>query len=77
MPDRIEMDPRVCNGNPVIRGTRIPVAVILDHLAAGEPWEGILAGFPELTREDIAAALVGRPQPMLRGQGFIAGPPAV
>ena len=33
MSDRIEVNPRVCNGNPVIRGTRIPVAVILDHLA--------------------------------------------
>ena len=58
MSDRIEVNPRVCNGNPVIRGTRIPVAVILDHLAAGETWEAILKGFPELTREDISAALV-------------------
>ena len=56
--DRIEIDPRVCNGNPVIRGTRIPVAVVLDHLAAGETWESILDGFPELTREDISATLV-------------------
>ena len=56
--DRIEINPRVCNGNPVIRGTRIPVAVILDHLAADETWESILEGFPELAREDIAAALV-------------------
>ena len=56
--DRIEMNARVCNGNPVIRGTRIPVAVVLDHLAAGETWESILEGFPELTREDISAALV-------------------
>ena len=58
MLDRIEVDPRVCNGNPVVRGTRIPVAVILDHLAAGESWESISRGFPELTREDIAAALI-------------------
>jgi uncharacterized protein (DUF433 family) len=58
MRDRIEINPRVCNGNPVIRGTRIPVAVILDHLATGETWESVLEGFPELAREDIAAALV-------------------
>ena len=58
MLNRIEIDPRVCNGNPVVRGTRIPVAVILDHLAAGESWDSILRGFPELSREDIAAALV-------------------
>lgn len=57
MLDRIEVNPCVCNGNPVVRGTRIPVAVILDHLAAEESWESVLRGFPELTREDIAAAL--------------------
>lgn len=58
MVDRIEMNPRVCNGNPVIRGTRITAAVILEHLAMDESWESILRGFPELTREDIAAVLV-------------------
>lgn len=58
MSERIEINPRVCNGNPVIRGTRIPVAVILDHLAAGETWESIRRGFPELETEDISAALV-------------------
>jgi len=55
--DRIELNPRVCNGKPVIRGTRIPVSVILDCLAVGESWEELLKGYPELTREDIAAAL--------------------
>jgi len=58
MTDRIEINPRVCNGEPVIRGTRIPVAVILDHLSAGTTWESLLDGFPELTRDDISAALV-------------------
>lgn len=43
---------------PVIKGTRIPVAVILEQLAEGEPWERLLAGYPELTREDIQAALL-------------------
>ena len=57
MLEQIEIDPRVCNGNPVVRGTRIPVAVILDHLAAGQSWESILEGFPELSREDIVAVL--------------------
>lgn len=55
--ERIEIDPRVCGDNPVVRGTRIPVAVILDHLAAGESWQSILKGFPELSREDIVAVL--------------------
>jgi uncharacterized protein (DUF433 family) len=46
--DRIEIDPRRCGGTPVIRGTRIPVAVILDQLAMRETWESILQGYPEL-----------------------------
>lgn len=55
--DRIEIDPRRCGGSPVIRGTRIPVTVLLDQLAGGETWESLLAGYPELAREDIQAAL--------------------
>jgi uncharacterized protein (DUF433 family) len=55
--DRIEINPGVCNGKPVIKGTRIPISVILDQIAEGESWERILAGFPELKREDIQAAL--------------------
>lgn len=55
--ERIELNPRVCNGKPVIRGTRIPVSVILEQIAEGESWDAILQGYPELTREDIHAAL--------------------
>jgi len=55
--DRIEIDPRRCGGTPVISGTRIPVAVLLDELTSGETWESLLAGYPELRREDIQAAL--------------------
>ena len=58
MVDRIEIDPRRCGGTPVIKGTRIPVTVILDQLASGETWESLLEGYPELSREDIQAALV-------------------
>ena len=56
--DRIEMNPKVCNGKPVIRGTRIPVSVILEQIAEGESWDALLAGYPELHREDIQAALL-------------------
>lgn len=56
--DRIEIDPRCAGGTPVIKGTRIPVAVILEQLAAGESWESLLIGYPELTRPDIQAALL-------------------
>jgi uncharacterized protein (DUF433 family) len=56
--DRIELNPKVCNGKPVIKGTRIPVTVILEQIAEGESWESILGGYPELTKEDIHAALM-------------------
>lgn len=55
--EHIEIDPRVCGGKPVIKGTRIPVAVLVDQLAEGESWGKLLAGYPELTDEDIRAAL--------------------
>ena len=55
---RIELDPRVCNGKPVIKGTRIPVSVIIEQVAEGESWDKILSGYPELTRDDIHAALL-------------------
>jgi len=55
--DRIEIDPRVCNGKPVIKGTRIPVSVILELVAAGVSWVEVLSDYPELKQEDIQAAL--------------------
>jgi len=55
MLERIEIDPRRCGGTPVVKGTRIPVAVILDQLAGGETWQSLLEGYPDLTREDIQA----------------------
>jgi uncharacterized protein (DUF433 family) len=55
--DRIEIYPRVCNGRPVVKGTRIPISVILEQIAEGESWETILAGYPELKREDLQAVL--------------------
>ena len=57
MNERIEINPRVCGGQPVIKGTRIPVAVILEQLADNENWDSLLRGYPELTRADIRAAL--------------------
>ena len=57
MSERIEINPRVCGGQPVIKGTRISVTAILEQLAGGESWDSILRGYPELTRVDIQAAL--------------------
>jgi len=56
--ERIELNPRVCNGKPVIKGTRIPVSVILEQIAEGETLETLLSGYPELKREDIQSALL-------------------
>lgn len=51
------MDPAVCHGKPVIRGTRVLVANILADLAAGETPVQILLNYPGLSEEDIRAAL--------------------
>jgi uncharacterized protein (DUF433 family) len=55
--ERIEINPKVCNGRPVIKGTRIPISVILELIAEGGSWDKILSGYPELEKEDIQAAL--------------------
>jgi uncharacterized protein (DUF433 family) len=54
---RIAVDTNICFGKPCIRGTRIWVSLILDFLANGMPLEEILAEYPQLTREDIRAAI--------------------
>jgi len=53
---RIEVDPRVMLGKPVIRGTRIPVELILRKLSEGATEEDILDAYPHLSLEDIRAA---------------------
>jgi uncharacterized protein (DUF433 family) len=54
---RITIDPKVLAGKPVVRGTRISVAFILDLLANGWTIEEILENYPQLEREDVIAAL--------------------
>jgi uncharacterized protein (DUF433 family) len=54
---RIRIDPNVCFGKPTIRGTRIWVSLILDLLADGLSAEAIIADYPQLTHDDIRAAL--------------------
>jgi uncharacterized protein (DUF433 family) len=57
MSDRIEINPRICGGQPVIKGTRISVSAILEQLADGESWDSVLRGYPEPARADLQAAL--------------------
>jgi uncharacterized protein (DUF433 family) len=54
--ERIEINPDIMAGKPVIRGTRVPVELVLRKLGAGMPPEAILADHPRLTHDDIRAA---------------------
>ena len=54
---RVTVDPNICAGKPCIRGTRIYIAIILDALAEGMTPEEIIDHYPQLTLEDIRAAL--------------------
>ncbi|OGO64300.1 MAG: hypothetical protein A2Z45_07555 [Chloroflexi bacterium RBG_19FT_COMBO_55_16] len=55
--ERISVDPNICFGKPCIRGTRIWVSLILDFLASGTTMEELLEEYPQLTVEDIRAAI--------------------
>jgi uncharacterized protein (DUF433 family) len=55
--DHIASDPEILRGKPRIKGTRIPAGLVLGHLAAGQTAEEIIAEFPDLTRDQIAACL--------------------
>lgn len=55
--DRITFDPEQCGGRPCVRGTRTRVTDVLSLLAAGDTREQILADYPWLEADDIAACL--------------------
>ena len=55
--DRVRIDPKVMLGKPVIRGTRVTVELILRKIAEGASDDQILAAYPQLTRDDIRAAV--------------------
>jgi uncharacterized protein (DUF433 family) len=55
--DRIVRDPAICGGQPVIRGTRVLIRVILGFLAHGEPIDVVLREFPTLTEDDVRAVI--------------------
>jgi uncharacterized protein (DUF433 family) len=57
MNPRIHLNPRVCNGKPVIAGTRIPVTVILDQMIDCGSIDRLLDLYPELSREQVVGAL--------------------
>lgn len=55
--ERFSRDPVVCGGQPVIRGTRVLLRTVLASLAEGADSADILADFPSLTRDDVAAVI--------------------
>lgn len=85
---RITRDPTICAGQPVVRGIRVLVSVILGCLAHGESFDTILRNFPSLTEEDLRAVVafaagaaaedLPAPAPLppeLKGAGAGAPPP--
>ena len=55
--EHIVSDPKILRGKPCIKGTRIPVALVLGYLAAGRDAGAILREFPDLTTSDVGACL--------------------
>lgn len=55
--DRIVRDPQTCGGEPVIKGTRVPVRTVLASLAEGDRTDDILKDFPTLTEEDVRSVI--------------------
>ncbi len=55
--DRITIDPKVCNGKPVIRGLHYPVETMLELLSSGMTIETLLADYPDLEEEDFLACI--------------------
>lgn len=55
--DRIVVDPRMMVGKPVVRGTHIPVELVLDKMALNIDVEELLLDYPRLTRDDVRACL--------------------
>jgi uncharacterized protein (DUF433 family) len=57
MNDRITVDPQICSGKPVIHGTRIMVKNILGMMAGGYTVDRVVQAYPEISKEDVSAAL--------------------
>lgn len=55
--DRIIVDPEILVGKPVVKGTRVSVELVLEHLAANPDVQTLLKAYPRLTLEDVKACL--------------------
>ncbi len=72
MSDRITINPDICNGRPVIRGTRITVQTVLEFLAAGDSIQDVLEEYPMLNREDVQACLNYASKVMANGYSVVS-----
>jgi len=71
MNERIAVDAQVCGGKPVVRGTRIMVKNILGMIAGGYTMERVVQAYPELSLDDVSAALEYAAQVVAEEQMFV------
>ena len=55
MNSKIEINPSICHGKPVVKGTRVMIATVLSALASGDSVEDVLEDYPAITKKDIQA----------------------
>ena len=72
--ERIVINPKVMQGKPVIRGTRIPVELILRKLSEGAVEGDLLDAYPRLTRTDIQAAIAYAADTVAHEETVLLGP---
>ena len=73
--DRIEINPKVMMGKPVVRGTRIPIELILRKLSEGATEDDLLEAYPRLRVEDIHAAIGFAADTLAHEETIIIAPP--
>jgi len=73
-PDRIQIDPKVMLGKPVIRGTRITVELLLRKLGEGASEADLLDAYPQLTRDDLQAAMTYAADTLAHEENLIIKP---
>ena len=73
--DRIEINPKVMMGKPVIRGTRIPVELILRKLSEGATLADMADSYPRLTKDDIHAAIAYAADTLAHEETITVEPP--
>ncbi len=56
--DRITVDADICNGQPVVKGTRVTAQTVLESLATGDSVEDVWEEYPSLSREDVLACIL-------------------